>query len=1012
MRISKLIFGMLALTGSLTVNALSQSYSPNKVFGRYQQFVWQEQHGLPQNTVIAATRSRDGYLWFGTIDGAARFDGVRFTVFESSNTSAIQGNRVFSLLEDGFSNLWMTTVTGGLTRRSADGRFTHFSTHDGLSDDHTTYLLEDRAGNVWIGTDGGGVNVYRPQNDREGRFTSYGVKEGLPDAHVWTLAEDRDGAIWIGTLDGLARFKDDRFTIYTTRDGLGSNEVRSLCLDRAGDLWVGTAGGGLARFKDGGFTRYGVKDGLRHDTIWKLFEDREDTLWVGTYGGGLYRFKDGRFDSYAMQDGLPGNRVVMIYQDPEGDLWVGTEGGLSQLKDARFKSFTAQDGMAGDFTRPVYEDRQGALWFGGQEGVTRYQHGTFTTWTKKDGLPNKDIDAIGEDGDGSLWFGTRTGGLSQFKNGRFRAWTTSDGLPSTKIFSIRGDRAGNLWIATFGDGLIRFRDGRFTSYTQADGLVGNDLTSLYEDRTGSLWIGSRSSGISRWQNGGFTSWATKDGLGTRNVESFYMDQRGTLWIGTRGDGLYRFKDGKFVTITRKDGLHDDTAYQILSDAQNDTGDLWLSSNRGIYRVSLPELNEFADGRRRSVTSFSYGVADGMLSRECNGGQPAGSRTRDGRLWFPTLRGVVALDPQPYNSQASHAVIEGATLAGAAAPLDKPLRIEPGQENLEIQYTALNWSRPQQIRFKYQMAGLHPDWIEAGTRRTAYFSYLPPGDYTFKVIADNGEGVWNSEGQSLRITVLPPFYRTWWFRTLALLILGGLIFAAFQYRVRQLDRARVAQERFSRQLLASQEHERQRIASELHDSLGQSLLIIKNRVWMALSGIADQKATAEQLTEISESAARAIEEARAISYNLRPFQLERFGLTKTLQAIVQQASKTSGIRFEIEIDEIDGLLSKDGQINLYRIVQEILSNIIKHSRATEARLTIRRDEAVLRLLAQDNGQGIVDADRYSPQTPAQAGGFGLIGMAERARILGGSFACNSTPGAGMTISITLPVSYER
>jgi signal transduction histidine kinase len=606
--------------------------------------------------------------------------------------------------------------------------------------------------------------------------------------------------------------------------------------------------------------------------------------------------------------------------------------------------------------------------------------------------------------------------LSQFRNGRFRAWTTRDGLASDKVFSIHGDRAGNLWIATFGAGLNRFRDGRFTLYTQKDGLAGNDLTSLYEDRAGSLWIGSRSAGVSRWQNGRFTTWATKDGQATRNVESFYMDQHGTLWIGTRGDGLCRFKDGKFVTITRKDGLHDDTAYQILSDKEDDSGDLWMSCNKGIYRVSLKELNEFADGRRQSVTSFAYGVADGMLSRECNGGQPAGWKTRDGRLWFPTLRGVVALDPQPYNPQPSRVVIEGATLAGATAPLDQPLRIEPGQENLEIQYTALNWGRPQQIRFKYQMAELHQDWIEAGARRTAYFSYMPPGDYTFKVIADNGEGVWNGDGQSLRITVLPPFYRTWWFRTLALLMLGGSIFAAFQYRVRQLDRARVAQERFSRQLLASQEHERQRIASELHDSLGQSLLIIKNRAWLALSGIEDREATAEQLREISDSAARAVVEARAISYNLRPYQLERFGLTKTLQAIVQQAGKTSGIRFEIEIDEIDGLLTKDGEINLYRIVQEILNNIIKHSQATEARLTIRRDEAVLRLLAQDNGQGIGDAECYSPQKDSEdeasllalAGGFGLIGMAERARILGGSFTLNSSPGAGMTINITLPI----
>lgn len=1027
MSLGKLLLTAILAAGSLTVTSLGQTYSPNKVFGRYQQFVWQEQHGLPQNTVISAVRSRDGYLWFGTIDGAARFDGVRFTTFDSSNTNGIHGNRVFALLEDRFGNLWMTTVTGGLSRRStasaanSDGHFTLFSTREGLSDDHTTCLLEDRSGNVWIGTDGGGLNVYKPKNERDGSFSAYRLKDGLPDEHIWALAEDGEAAVWIGTLNGLVRFKDGRFTVYTTRDGLGSNEIRSLAWDRDGNLWVGTARGGLARFKDGRFVRYGAKEGLRHDTIWKIFQDRENTLWIGTYGGGLYQFKDGRFTSFTMEDGLPGNRVVLIYEDPEGDLWVGTEGGLSQLKDSRFKSFSAQDGLAGDFSRPVYEDRRGAVWIGGQAGVTEYKDGAFATWSRKNGLPQNDIDAIGEDSEGSLWFGTRTGGLSQFRNGRFKTWTTKDGLASDKVFSIRGDREGNVWIATFGAGLQRFRDGRFTLFTQKDGLAGDDVTSLYEDRTGSLWIGSRSAGISRMQNGSFTTWASKDGPAPKNVESFYVDHRGTVWIGTRGEGLSRFKDGKFVTIARKDGLHDDTAYQILSDTADDTGNLWISCNRGIYRVSLEELNDFADGRRKSVTSFAYGVADGMLSRECNGGQPAGWKTRDGRIWFPTMRGIVALDPKPHNPQPSRVVIEGATLAGVRVPIDHdhPLKIEAGQENLEIQYTALNWRRPQQISFKYQMAGLHHDWLDAGQRRTAYFSYLPPGDYTFKVIADNGEGSWPAEGVSLPITVLPPFYRTWWFRTLALLMLGGLALAAFQYRVRQLDRARIAQERFSRQLLASQEEERQRIASELHDSLGQSLLIIKNRAWLALSGIEDREATAEQLAEISDSAAHAIEEARAISYNLRPYQLERFGLAKTLQAIVQQASKTSGIRFDIEIDEIDGLLTKDGEINLYRIVQESLNNIIKHSHATEARVAIRRDGTVLRLLVQDNGQGIVDADGYMAQNGSagetaslvQTGGFGLIGMAQRARILGGSFALNSQPGGWTTINVTLPISQS-
>jgi signal transduction histidine kinase len=335
-------------------------------------------------------------------------------------------------------------------------------------------------------------------------------------------------------------------------------------------------------------------------------------------------------------------------------------------------------------------------------------------------------------------------------------------------------------------------------------------------------------------------------------------------------------------------------------------------------------------------------------------------------------------------------------------MDRGVRMLSGQENLEIQYTALSWTRASQVSFKYQLVGLDRDWVDAGTRRTAYFPHLPPGAYTFRVIADNGEGVWNTEGRSLAIVVLPPFYRTWWFTTLAGISLVGVAFSAGRIRIARLEKERRRQETFSRTLLASQEEERRRIAAELHDGLGQSLLIIKNRVALAHRDIADAEIVREQLDELSASASHAIDECRTIAYNLRPYHLSRFGLTATLRAMFMRVAEVTDIAASTGLDPIDDVLPEDAQINVYRIVQEGVNNIIKHSRATEASLIARHEGRTITFVIHDNGVGF--------QVPTAAGtaplrGFGLMGIAERVRMMGGELDIKSAVGTTMTIRVT-------
>jgi signal transduction histidine kinase len=433
------------------------------------------------------------------------------------------------------------------------------------------------------------------------------------------------------------------------------------------------------------------------------------------------------------------------------------------------------------------------------------------------------------------------------------------------------------------------------------------------------------------------------------------------------------------------------------------------------------LNDFAEGKIKTLTSLAYNKGDGMANAECNGGRwPAGVRTRDGKLWFPTMEGVAMIDPATVraNPQPPPVVIEAMKINNEAVPPETwqsairnhppegaAIRIEPGQDNFEIEYTALSFINSGRLKFRYKLEGLDEDWIEAGTRRTAYFSRVPPGRYTFKVIAANSDGVWNTEGQSLRITVLPPFYRTWWFLTLAALLVGGAVFGAYEYRVRQLKQRQAAQQAFARQLLESQEQERKRIAAELHDSLGQNLLVIKNRATLQALTLPDQQART-QFTEFSDAVAQTLEEVRSISYDLRPSHLDQLGLRTALVAMIEKVAASSQVQFTHEIDELEGVFTPGDEILLYRIVQECLNNILKHSGATRAEINLKINDRQFALTVRDNGRG------FAPDGNSLGrAGLGLPGIAERARILGGAHTIHSTPGQGTTVLVRIELKNK-
>jgi serine phosphatase RsbU (regulator of sigma subunit)/streptogramin lyase len=603
-----------------------------------------------------------------------------------------------------------------------------------------------------VGTSGGGV-----ARRKDGVFTRFGAAEGLSSDFVWSIHEDRDHAIWISTEGGgLNRYKDGAFRVFKRAEGLPSERVMPVIQDRNRNTWIGTDAG-LSRIPagtSGSLSTHSAKTGLAKDNIRALFEDEEGSLWIGASDGGLNRLRDRRVSVLTSREGLSASSIRTLYEGRDGSVWIGTDGG----------------------------------------GLNRLKDGQISVITTKDGLAHNDVWSILEDNAGDLWVGSAGGGVSRLKDGRpFAVLTSKDGLSSDAVSAIYQDRKGRIWIGSQGGGVDRFEDGRIEKGALGPELAGTLVSVLHEDRTGDLWIGTSGAGLFRWRAGSVTRFTTAEGLGSDLVLSLHEDARGSLWIGTSGGGISLLQshkqndkqNDKISTFREKDGLYDDLAYQILEDAR---GHLWMSCNRGIYRVKKSDLEDFAAGRLKGFVSQAYGTADGLSSNECNGRvQPAGSRTRDGRLWFPTMDGIVIIDPERLSSNTRPPPVLVEEVLVDKRPIAQEAVVPPGRKDIEIRYTALSFAAPNRVLFKYMLVGFDRDWVQAGTRRVAYYTNVPPGEYVFRVIACNEDAIWNEVGASFAFNLAPHIYqRPWFFGVISLLLtLSGL--GVHRLRIRRLKR---------------------------------------------------------------------------------------------------------------------------------------------------------------------------------------------------------------------------------
>jgi len=741
-------------TGAFALN-------PQKAVTQYIIDSWTTETGLPQSSVWAVQQTSDSYLWIGTEEGLVRFDGVKFTVFDQDNTPAITTNYIRCLFEDSKKNLWIGTLEGGLLIYK-NGQFEQFTGNHDLSH-YTIYAIhEDSFHNIWIGTDEQGLFQW---NEDRNSCRVYKQEDGLADNVIRSIYQDSEGNLWVGTAKGLCRFKDNRFISCLKGDDAEKESFGAILEDSKKNLWFGTAKG-LFQLKEGKAIPYPVKKDSP-TAIRAICEDRDKNLWIATKDEGLIRYVNGKFSFLTQKDGLLADTVLTITGDREGNLWVGTAGGgLNRLKDGKFTTITTKEGLADDLVFSIYEDSQGYLWFGTDNGLTRYKNGTFIHFTSQQGLTHNAVDTIYEDRQGYIWAGTDAG-LNLLQPSQHRVLKIDDYFQDKYIPAIMEDRAGHLWVGTL-TGAIKIKGRQILqTITQKDGLATDYVTFIHEDSRGYMWFCTLRGGVTRHKGGEFAVFTTKDGLAANTAQCIYEDADAVLWIGTN-NGLSRFKDGKFTSFTRKDGLFYDNIYQVLEDSKER---LWMSTNKGIFYVNKKDLHDIAEGRVDYVESVVYGKDDGMKSDECIGGyQGAGCKTKDGKLWFPTVKGAVFINPKHIltNTVSPPVFIEQVLLDGTEADPTQKIVIQPGVKRLEIHYTALSYANPQKVRFKYKLEGYDDQWINAGSHREAFYTNLDADPYTFNVIACNDDGLWNETGAAISLEVIPYYWNTWWFRVIAII----------------------------------------------------------------------------------------------------------------------------------------------------------------------------------------------------------------------------------------------------
>jgi len=977
-----------------TVNGQSNvGNSSEKHPHQYSIMEWSRDDGLASNHVYDIIQSRDGFLWIGTGGGLSRFDGNSFTNINRSSHPVLLSNIVNSLLEDRNGNIWFGTHGGGLYTITPDSLI-RITDKQGLPSDYVLSLAEDSTGTIWVGTDGEGLGKVLPDT-----VLKYSVNEGL-DRHIHSLAVDQNNTLWIGGRTGLFVRRNGFFSAFEAEQPLPSPSILSLHITEDG-LLAGTPTG-IGRIQEGSVELFDEIDQPIYAR--SVAKDEKGSIWISTLGNGAYKISNGVSMNYIHADEARGTNVNKVFIDREENIWLGTTGyGIIRLRDEIITTYTKKDGLPDDLILSVTEGKKGDIWAGTPQGIARFTNNNFTTFVPGTLPDDRFIFSVHIDRNETVWASTRNGKLYRIINEQISKFPHPF-FQGMSIYVVNSSKDGALWTGS-NRGAFRYKDDEFERFTTEDGdLTNDDVRSITQDEKGTVWIGT-SLGLNAYSEGDFTSYGNEEGFSDLLVISLYADGDDDVWAGTFG-GLHRVRDGRVSAITQGDGLPQDQISTILED---ELGYLWLGTAGGILRIRKSMLNDFLDKKSTELFFDEFGTADGMKNELVTGTlQPTGLKARDGTLWFATDYGVATLNPAEVKKNRVpppvHLVSTRIDRSDSKPfRVVQPLSLSRNHNEIEISYAAPSFIKPMDLTFRYMLEGLHNEWIDAGSRRSAYFSRIPPGEYTFRVIAANENGVWNEAGVALPIVVHPPFWLTWWFISFVVIAFLTSGPAIYYRRVTSLKKKQLQQQNFTGRLIESQESERNRIAGELHDSLGQNLIIIKNRAQMARQNKIDKEYIDAQLEEISSTASSTIQEIRKISHNLRPYNLQRFGFTNSVSRLVKNAEESSGITFTKNLEDVDKMISPEHETHFFRIIQESLNNILKHSEATHASITLRITNGSVRFIIRDEGKGFDLNDELRQK------GFGLEDIEQRADLIGGKLKIRSMPGRGTEIHLGIPIS---
>jgi signal transduction histidine kinase/ligand-binding sensor domain-containing protein len=970
---------------------------------QYAHTSWKNREGFSKGYIQSIAQTPDGYLWLGTDLGLLRFDGFGKPVeWQPPGDRHLPSPRINNVLAARDGTLWISTAKG-----LASWKGGQFRDYPELAGKRVLYLLEDREGAIWAGVTS--ADAARLCAVQKGGVRCDG-EDGRFGPIVLGLYEDRSGSLWAGAASGLWRWKPGPPRLYPAPGP--RTDIQSLIEGDNGALWLAMPGG-VKELVDGKIQDYPLAAGGAFRPI-QFLRDREGGLWIGTLDRGIVHLHQGKTDAFAPIDGLSGEYVLSLFEDREGDIWVATNGGLDRFREFAVPTFSASQGLQGGAIPSVLVARDESVWLGGASGLTKWNHGQITVYGGRlqsrasgpapvrevvgSGLPASMVIPVFKDDRGRLWVTAREE-FGYLENDRF---TRIRELPVGYVYSVAEDDTGNLWMAHQNAGLLRLSPGHEVVPIPSAKLGHKDYARVLaiDPAKAGLWLGFYEGGIAQWKDGQVrASFAASDGLGGGRVNNLRFDPDGALWAATEG-GLSRVQNGRIATLTRKNGLPCDSVQWTIED---DARSLWLLTPCGLARLARPEVDAWIADPKRVLKAAVFDSADGVQMRSSASAFSPMAKSKDGRLWIAATEGVSIVDPRrlAFNNLPPPVHIERIVANRTPHDANGSLRLPPLIRDLEIDYTALSLVAPEKIRFRYKLEGHDPQWVDAGDRRQAFYTDLRPRRYRFRVIACNNSGVWNETGASFDFSIAPAYYQTTWFLVSCVAAGLALLGALHLLRVRYLAREFNVR-------LETRVHERTRIARELHDTLLQSFQGVLMKFSAVAGMIRSRPAEAEELLDTAvEQARQAITEGRDAVQGLRRSTVEMNSLAEAIGAVGEGLVCPGSPAFHVHVDGDSRDLEPLVRDEVHRVVCEAVRNAFRHAEAQRIDVELRYDRRQFRLRVRDDGKGI---DQAVLNGSGRAGHFGLPGMQERARVVGGKLAVFSKPGAGTEIELAIPASF--